>query len=496
MRRRAGTQIPNNTYGWGRINVQAAVDMVRQAGTLRGSVTDAGTGLPIAGATVSITRNGYTLTQATDAAGTYSFVAGAGAYQVKTEAFGYAPQTVSSVSVGEGAATTQDFALSRLAVGSVAGFVLENGDPAKPVQVGVLEVLPVSAGLSATVAADGTYHLAGVPSGLRTVRLRAPGYATQTLDVNVNGAMMLDFAPAPITDYALNVSSDGGACSVAHVWIDATDGTDITAGLGDDSSVSVALPAAFTFYGGVYSTVYVASNGLLSFGAGYGSLNSVIPFVGAPNNAIYAFADDLNPANGNQGKVYTKTVDGRLVIEFAQVQHSPNGDPETFEIVLDPADDSILVQYQTVSQANNALVGVENADGSRALRYSYANQPPITPGLAVKFTPFTGEPPACARPAAPLVEPVLNGATFEVQWQDVAPNQGYEIWRDPAPYFDPPQGVRLAAVSPGVMSYPDTRPSGEPPANRFYLVRGLFAGVPSGPSDRVGEFVFNLEPGN
>ena len=85
-----GTQIPNNTYGWGRINVQAAVDMVRQAGTLNGSVTDAGTGLPIAGATVSITRNGYTLTQATDAAGQYSFVAGAGTYEVKAEAFGYA----------------------------------------------------------------------------------------------------------------------------------------------------------------------------------------------------------------------------------------------------------------------------------------------------------------------------------------------------------------------------------------------------------------------
>ena len=28
-----GSQIPNNTYGWGRINVQAAVDMVRRPAT-------------------------------------------------------------------------------------------------------------------------------------------------------------------------------------------------------------------------------------------------------------------------------------------------------------------------------------------------------------------------------------------------------------------------------------------------------------------------------
>ena len=46
------------------------------------------------------------------------------------------------------------------------------------------------------------------------------------------------------------------------------------------------------------------------------------------------------------------------------------------------------------------------------------------------------------------------------------------------------------------MIYPDTRPDGEPPANRFYLVRGRLAGVPSGPSNRVGEFIFALTPGN
>ena len=177
----------------------------------------------------------------------------------------------------------------------------------------------------------------------------------------------------------------------------------------------------------------------------------------------------------------------------------PSGNPETFEIVLDPADDSILVQYQTVSQANNALVGVENADGSRALAL-LLREP------AADHARAGGEVHAVQRRTTDLRPPdpprwwssSLDGATFELQWQDVTPNQGYEIWRDPTPYFDPPQGVWLdhRVGNPGVMTYPDTRPSGEPPANRFYLVRGLFAGVPSGPSNRVGEFIFNLEPGN
>ncbi len=37
-----GSQVPNNTYGWGRIDLKAAVDMVWHAGTLSGQVTDAG----------------------------------------------------------------------------------------------------------------------------------------------------------------------------------------------------------------------------------------------------------------------------------------------------------------------------------------------------------------------------------------------------------------------------------------------------------------------
>jgi len=493
-----GSQTPNNTYGWGRINVQAAVQMVFQPGTLSGAVTDLGTGLPIAGATVSITRAGYTLTQVTGAAGHYSFVAGAGTYEVKTTAFGYVDQTVTVV-----APLTQDFALTSLPAGSISGSVLESG-AATAVAGAAITVMGSS--LAATTGSDGAYTLAGVPHGSHTVTMTSPGYQTLSATVTVDGAETLDFAPT--TQVAYTMGDGGDTCSVAYAWIDATDGTDITAGLGDDVAIAASLPTnpdpllQFAFYGTGYDKVYISSNGLLTFGTGYayGVFNSMIPFAAAPNNTVYAFADDLNPAaNGTRGRVYTKTlVDGRLVIEYFQVQHYPSGHPETFEIVLDPADDSILLQYDTVSLASNALVGIENADGSRGIRYSHADQPPITPGLAVKFTPFIRKPPICARAAAPLAEITVDGATAELRWQDVAPNQAYEIWRDAAPYFEPPQGAPLAtmpAVPGSVMTYPDTRPPGEPPANRFYLIRGRVAGVPSGPSNRVGEFVFALTPG-
>ena len=48
----AGSSHPNNTFGWGRINIAAAVKMVWRAGTLRGVVADVVTGEPIADAQI------------------------------------------------------------------------------------------------------------------------------------------------------------------------------------------------------------------------------------------------------------------------------------------------------------------------------------------------------------------------------------------------------------------------------------------------------------
>ncbi len=74
----AGNEIPNNTYGWGRIDVEAAASMIWQAGTLSGRITDAETGAPIAGATLAAARDGYTLTTQTDVNGDFEILLGAG----------------------------------------------------------------------------------------------------------------------------------------------------------------------------------------------------------------------------------------------------------------------------------------------------------------------------------------------------------------------------------------------------------------------------------
>ncbi|MBI2864351.1 MAG: VWA domain-containing protein [Chloroflexi bacterium] len=154
----------------------------------------------------------------------------------------------------------------------------------------------------------------------------------------------------------------------AFNWLDATSGAVVAQG--DDVYQYVNLPFSFRFFGGTYTGLYVSSNGYVSFGAGYSNYgNSCIPSASAPNNAIYAFWDDLEPAGGGYGNIYVSQVDNdTFVIEWYRVKKFGASDYETFEIVL-RRDNTILLQYQSVSNTGSATVGTENAAGTIAQQY-------------------------------------------------------------------------------------------------------------------------------
>jgi hypothetical protein len=81
-------------------------------GTLTGTVTDAGTSAPLAGATVMLGSR----TTTTDGGGVYSFSVPAGTYPTVTAAFaGYNSSTFTDIVVTDGGTTTQDFALTTAA---------------------------------------------------------------------------------------------------------------------------------------------------------------------------------------------------------------------------------------------------------------------------------------------------------------------------------------------------------------------------------------------
>ncbi|MBC7225431.1 MAG: hypothetical protein H5T59_14350, partial [Anaerolineae bacterium] len=155
-----------------------------------------------------------------------------------------------------------------------------------------------------------------------------------------------------------------------YVWLDASaGGTAIT--LGDDDAVRVALPFPFPFYGQTYDALWVSANGFASFGTGYSGppyySNHCLPNTSEPNNAIYAFWDDLDPSL--DGGIYAKAFgDGTFVVEWQEVPKYGSVSRETFEIVL-KRDGRIKLQYKEVGSTGSSTVGVENATGTQAQQY-------------------------------------------------------------------------------------------------------------------------------
>jgi hypothetical protein len=204
-----------------------------------------------------------------------------------------------------------------------------------------------------------------------------------------------DFALTPAWDYAVSDSRSGG---VVYQWIDATGG--VRYQLEDDAWATVDLPPGefFSFYGQDYAQLFLGSNGYVTFDAPYPRFGGIIPFEGLPNGVIHALGEDLNPGAGSDygtgfdNGIYALAVDGKLVLQYNEVEHWAHGDPETFQLVLDPARDEIKVQYREVSWPDFTTVGVENGDGTRATVYSYANSAALESGLAVTFTPLFGQP--------------------------------------------------------------------------------------------------------
>jgi subtilisin family serine protease len=380
---------PNNVWGWGIIDALAAVEAATDTGlgVLSGTVTDSSDGAPLPGADIEIVQaaNGLSREIAADGSGTYSETLLAVSYDVTATLYGYLPATASTV-VMSGTVTTLDLALDPAPVWSLSGSVVEQGS-GMPLRA-TLNLLdaPVT---TTTDPLTGGYAV-DVSEGSYTLRASSPGYEPQERAITVQGDLTEDFALQPVVTYY--VRDNTAPCGPTFDWIDIT-ATGQAHNLADDANQYVSLGGpTFSFYGLDYNALYLGSNGFVTFGSGsnYPGGNT-IPSGFPPNNAIYAFWDDLNPAYGSQGTIYTELVDGHLfVVEFYQVEHWPDGDPETFEIVLDLDTGAILLQYLQVSNTAWTSVGIENSDGTTGLSYAFHDPAVPADSLAVAFYPVTG----------------------------------------------------------------------------------------------------------
>ncbi|MEA3336358.1 MAG: S8 family serine peptidase [Chloroflexota bacterium] len=381
----APTEVPNNTFGWGRVDAKAAADMVFESGTLAGTLTDSVSAAPIAGAQVTITRNGKSVPQTTDENGQYSFTIGQGSYAVEVEAYGYLAGGASPT-VSQDDVTQQDFALVARPVHLLSGMVTDGTNPVWGAELW-LKNHPLSPVMSDAL---GDYSMA-VAEGDYTLKASMPGFEPFETEISITADLTDDIVLTPTADYYALSSESAPGCQVTFDWVElqGQPGT-VTLNLADDVSQGVVTGGNVSFYGTDYTIAYIGSNGFVQFGQSYNRVNGVIPFEGKPNNAVYGFATDLNPENGTQGKVYHRFDSGQWIVQYDDVEHWLNGYPETFELVFDDASGEILLQYQTVSSPGDSMMGIENDTGTVATLVSKSNWPAISDGLAIKLVPFRG----------------------------------------------------------------------------------------------------------
>ncbi|RLD98804.1 MAG: hypothetical protein DRI92_03340, partial [Aquificota bacterium] len=190
-------------------------------------------------------------------------------------------------------------------------------------------------------------------------------------------------------------------------------------GLDDDDFAEVPIGFSFRFYGtdaahpNTYNSVFVGSNGLLSFGSGSTDLSpDVIPDPALPNNIIASMWSDLRP--GANGEVYYQTFndcpynqgvasDACLVVQYDDYEYADGSLAGTWQVILYRTG-NILMQFEDVT-AVGVATGIEDQLGIVGLNYV----PAPADELAICFA-YPGQPTDC--------QPV------DIPWLDVDPVDG------------------------------------------------------------------------
>jgi len=181
-----------------------------------------------------------------------------------------------------------------------------------------------------------------------------------------------------------------------YSWVDITaTGTHHNA-LDDAVSELVSIGFYFEYYGQTYNTLYIQSNGGITFDNGVLSdYPDPFPLVGSPDDIVAPFWDDLMPVPWFFSPVYTETLgtapNRTFVVQFDGIPHSSNPFFKLFfEIILEEGTNRILVQYEDVvindagsTNGGEACVGIQgNTEGY--LQYSF-NEAVLTNDLAVEY---------------------------------------------------------------------------------------------------------------
>ncbi|MCP4582276.1 MAG: S8 family serine peptidase [candidate division Zixibacteria bacterium] len=380
-----GTTGEDNWYGHGYLDLYQAVQLaMTDRGYVEGYVRDATYNSPlpatinVIGESISTTANSsgyYFLTLEPDLTyqlqATYTGYGSQSGYvtihlddttsqnfYLDPPIIGYSPVSY-NVSVPPGETTNRDLTISNTGVGTIfyslstetySGLVLDNGQE--------------------------------IPIKISSAPLEPLGY--KMTDTDKPGAVEEPYYPPVILN-------EGGPDAYGHTWIDSDEsggpsvswvdissyGTSVDPGE-DGYSGPISVGFSFPFYDNNYSTLYICSNGILTFGSGSGEYtNTNIPNSSAPNNFIAPFWDDFSPQYGGPVLYYYDSANSRFIVSFIDVPFydwSGGTGSATFQAIL-YSSGQIDFNYQTLNAGGHNLsentIGIEAVSASDGLQIVY-----------------------------------------------------------------------------------------------------------------------------
>jgi hypothetical protein len=258
--------------------------------------------------------------------------------------------------------------------------------------------------LANTTATDTVSYRLSDDNALARMRLSKPVVQPREVPVVLperpKGAPDIEFGDSPTGGGGPDafgyrwVDSDSIGGGVTYNWVEISSvGTPVTTWTGstDDGSFSTTLPWSFPYYGNGYTSFFFTTNGWIGFNTPSTQYsNAAIPNAAEPNNAIYAWWDDLQ-AVGTSGNgtvyYYNDVANSQYIVQYNNVRHlSATTDTLKFQAILKP-NGEILLQYNRMVGTTNltsATIGIENADGSTGLQVVF-NAAYIHDNLAIKF---------------------------------------------------------------------------------------------------------------
>jgi hypothetical protein len=424
-----------------------------------GYVRASASGAALPNATVSFSGP-LSGTVTTDASGRYLFGGINGTYSITAVASGYLQSSPLTVILPP-AQTNVDFNLVRprmgLTPGSMHVEVPSGGSGTRTLTVSNSG----DAALSFSIASRDMTGTNVLPA---EVLYSSEHFAMQTkgmTDRRIGKPVVLGRGGPDQFGYRWTDSDESGGPS--YQWTDIRNtGTLLSTITGcDDCYQLQALSFQFPFYGNTFSTIYVSSNGYITFGSGnsnYG--NYALPSTSMPSNLIAAYFDDLYP--GSSGDIYFQDFGNKAIVQFTDVAPYSGSGSLTFQTVIEQ-NGSIYFYYNTMTGTlTSTTAGIQNSTQNDGLTVVY-NAAYLKNNLAVRLRPVPDW--LTVTPESGTV-PAGGSNSLTVQFSSEGLNGGFNYGglefthNDPAqitPYLFPctlyVDGMRRIAVNPSTINF-------------------------------------------